>query len=586
METKPKNTRMLLVVTLAAFAAVVLLPWTRWIVASELAAQVTPRSGGEAVLRRFGVESPPYSGDIHGYEAALIRAASRHPNSLPVQMAAAELGRDGHAADEPAVIARLQALTALFPNEPSLYAAILRFEMVKNVHVNRPEEYRLSPQSDMSFYKPSAVRPEDLAAFDRAAAAGEKADPDNAFFPVLRAAGQFAGRQDDAALASIHRAARRPRFDDYAWTDAVDRDVLYKECYGHAGATVRIAQASATSFVHYAQLRSVARVTLFKAMQAERNGDAETGFAIRVDMMRIGSLMRVQSRSVMGSLVGIAVAAIQMGSPGGQAPPKSMSPRNADVVAREHTERFCAYLQSIGHGESVVYVRAETAAASEDRAIVTTGLEKSVGSAGSLGLLLESWTAGMLLAANALILLLFAGVAKGLIRFRLMEGRAPAMALFASLIAAGAICWFNRSLEPLDTLSTILGMVDNGEKSGAGTAVRIVLACLSLAVPALTMLVFGIVSAVHRVPIGAGIARGLNAVALPIACVLVLLFSGVVGETACAEARAQREVNARLQHEGRYYAGLVGKKWPEDASAPPRRKSDPADGSEAHGASR
>ena len=55
-----------------------------------------------------------------------------------------------------------------------------------------------------------------LEAFDRDAAAGERLDPDNAFFPLMRSVGLFAEHRDDEALAAIQRAGAKPRFQEYA----------------------------------------------------------------------------------------------------------------------------------------------------------------------------------------------------------------------------------------------------------------------------------------------------------------------------------------------------------------------------------
>src|SRR5205823_4056767 len=121
-----------------------------------------------------------------------------------------------------------------------------------------------------------------LEAFDRDAAAGERLDPDNAFFPFMRSVGLFAEHRDDEALAAIQRAGAKPRFRDYA-TDQVEGEwELMRASSGNRSAMQRAAMAAALLFPHYAQLRAAARVATYRAIESERQGRPNEGIAVRV----------------------------------------------------------------------------------------------------------------------------------------------------------------------------------------------------------------------------------------------------------------------------------------------------------------
>src|SRR5207249_4525691 len=74
---------------------------------------------------------------------------------------------------------------------------------------------------------------------------------------------------------------------------------------GHRGSFYNAVQGASILFPHYAQLRAVARMAAYFAIEAEKTGHTEEGISIRHSMLRIAGLMRAKSTTLIGSLVGI-----------------------------------------------------------------------------------------------------------------------------------------------------------------------------------------------------------------------------------------------------------------------------------------
>jgi hypothetical protein len=84
-----------------------------------------------------------------------------------------------------------------------------------------------------------------------------------------------------------------------------------------------------------------------------------------------------------------------------------------------------------------------------------------------------------------------------------------------------------------------------------------------VALPALlTVLVSGLFSLVRRVPLRAGVVRGVGALAAPIGCLLIIGYGGLVIATAHEEAIAGAYMRQRMANELRFYAKMEGRAWP------------------------
>jgi hypothetical protein len=99
-------------------------------------------------------------------EQRLKDAAERNPNDLPVQISSVLL-----TIPHTEVPKRLQELLKRFPNEPTLLASILRHHCSRSLKQMSAKE---------------------VATFEWIAREGERVDPQNAYFPMMRAAVLFA----------------------------------------------------------------------------------------------------------------------------------------------------------------------------------------------------------------------------------------------------------------------------------------------------------------------------------------------------------------------------------------------------------
>lgn len=559
METKPKRNWLLPIAAFCVFVALLAAPATRWIVKMQVSSEFMPPGVSVRLLRESGIANTPFTQDTDWEAARMAQAAARRPDRFDYQLASAGMRRSTDDDLGAAAVARHQNLVSRFPNEPALYAAILRYQVMHQVRIHRQDENLLAAHPEKIAFAPEPLDGAAVASFDASAEAGESRDPDNAFFPMMLAIGQFAVNRDAEAMASIHRAAEKPRYDDYAGAEFAGLDALQADALGRRMVIDRVARSAAMSHPEFGQMRSMARLAIGLAMVSEQQGNMEAGFTARMDVMRLGDLIRAQSRTIIGSLVAIAIMELPTERPGGEPPAANTLHEDSETRRRAHVDRFCTYLQRIGHGDAVNAVRARLGLLDPIGGIVSRAEPRSATGMDALYRLITWWAVGILLAANVIWMLVFVGVSRGLLRFRLIEGRTPAMALYCTLAVAAALLYLSPAFS--DTCEALADNVPwpafhvGGNPLAEGVF-------LSLVVPVLTMLVSGIVSLVRKSPVSTGMVRGLNAVGVPVACVLVFVYAGVVIGTARQEAATDRALDKMMVHEGRYMADLAGTKWP------------------------
>src|SRR5437868_3662283 len=115
--------------------------------------------------------------------------SSRLERRIALQAAAAESGQGSCLGSTPGSVVGGGRLTQLrlvadhFPRYPAAQADVIRYSTTGPVGFHRWEEDRLMDQPVAHESAPSTA---DLAGFDRAAAQGERLDPENAYFPLMR----------------------------------------------------------------------------------------------------------------------------------------------------------------------------------------------------------------------------------------------------------------------------------------------------------------------------------------------------------------------------------------------------------------
>lgn len=609
---------------LGTLAALLIAPQTRSLVRVQMAMTL-------GLYHPFGSS---YTSSPQADRARMRAVAESNPNDYLIQYAAASSGVSSSAGQ----LQNLRDLTRRLPNTPSLYANILRIAMLRSVRLDRPESGLLIGQAKpFEDHRPPST-PAALAAFDQDAAAGERLDPDNAYFPFMRAVGLYAAHKDAAARAAIHRAGTKSHWNEYFTDEAHAFWSLHEKAFGDDTALWHVSEAAAIMLPQYVGLHLAARVATYQAMQDEQAGRVAEGVSLRRDLMRCGSLMRAQSTLTIGSIIGIAIASTAMKRLGG-APYHDSLPQKGPIgeaYSQADLETYCAYLQRAGHEGDIPAARAEFEAGRQANAISsriwggsTPPRESDVSPFGKpLTQLFRGWIATLIVLANALWTLVFGGLAALLLRVPAVRDRTPLplrarLALLAtlvlSLLALGPTLADTLGADGLVTVTIILGLIATGISAiflrrhrraiGLGlalcTAAYTTLCLLfalvgwqtrgicgvvryaqsfngaigdpsamppgvqfgsiagALAAPLLALLIFFIVSLAQRVPLVAGMAQGLRRVALPLACLLILAYGGLMLGLARQESRVSYSLTRQMQGEGRYLTELTHQTWPD-----------------------
>ena len=457
-----------------------------------------------------------------------------------------------------------RSLVPRFPDNPSLRANILRYAMQGEVHLRRPEENLLS-----SVPVPPAPpeeghnAPADLAAFDADAAAGERLDPDNAYFPFMRAVGLFAAHRDDEGLAAIKRAGREHKWREYSEDEVEGHWRISEATFGGREGISRMATAAAVLFPHYQGLRAAARLVAVKAVSAEQDGRPQEGLALRLALARSGDLMRAQSTSLIGSLVGIAISAISRSRPGGI--PAATHPPGvpAEQWAQERLDSYCDYVTRLGHPEAAREARAQAEAAVQVRHLTSDDLVfgSRLPDLARLGIGLA---VGWVLAANLLLLLLLSCLALGLSRLSPLRDRlAPPLAvslgvaLAILLVLGGLAAW---QMHGAASRAAILTSTPSG---GNSLQAPLLLGLVfGAAFPCLLLLTSSIKAKLRRLPQSVGLVEGFRDAAPPLACALALLYGGLTLWTVHQENAVNSGLARSLRGEGQALAAQTGKPWP------------------------
>lgn len=624
MNNTPSRRAWLIGLALGVPLALLLSPATRWLVRSQLAACGLTFQTPAAQVRRAD-------------EARRTFVAS-HPDDLPVQMAAAPQG-----GDRASRVAALRALAARFPDSPSLYADMLRRQIGDSqnnvgVYLSREEDYALSSTPPKDYKVPPPPNPALLAAFDRDAAQGERLDPDNAFFPLMRAVGLFAARRDAEGLDAVRRAGTKPAWREYMEDEVNGGLRLADAAYGHGPAISRAAIAASVLYPQYSGLRGVARIAIAKAAQGEQHGQTEQGLAIRRAILHAGGLMRAQSSAYIGNLVGIAITAIATARPAG-APLPGNGPGerlSGDERARLRLQAFDDYARRIGHPEDARRARAEADAGQAVRAIGHVGLDHAFFGTMQIVRLAALWSAGLLSLANAFWLFVLGALAVRLARLPAMRdglslsraahagvaaalvlaavaalytfgdtGAGPGVAILAALLLlpllaslalrrrgeasppgaapflrafgiaalallalAGLSAWLGQGLVGYGGTLRGLGTLSAGDGATGTTGPQaqesLVFAMIGgLAVPLLLLLILSIAGRVRRVPVSVALVRGFAGAGLTLGCLLLIGYGALALGTLREERAADDGLRQMVRHEGRYYASLAGRPWPQ-----------------------
>ena len=423
---------------------------------------------------QIGIHPDPFYGQIA--TPAAHAAARRHPDDLQMQIADACTvspqedepnglpSKAGKSVDDfrwALKVRRMRALESRFGERPALYANILRYEAMDSIHPQHQAEQcaidgaPIPLEADRKTPAAAEVAAEaaHYTAYDRDAAQGERLDPDNAYFPFMRAIGLFGQHRDGDALAAMTRAAHKPLWREYYNDELKGQWKLQDAASVNNSALLHTVSAAALLFPQYAQMRGAARVMVCKAMQAEQAGHIRAGLALREDVARLGILMRAQSSSLIGATVGDALTDVAVQRPGGL--PALRDNQNLQQKNRmTRRGQFDDYLGRVGAKDAAPTFHAAQRGSDEMHDIIREG-EENLPFEASLRTLSFWWVADILALSNILWLLVAGGMAALTARGARIKAGQPAPVLTRSAstlgLAGGALAapFLLLSLSPL-----------------------------------------------------------------------------------------------------------------------------------------
>lgn len=600
--------------TLAVLAVLLLLPTTGWLVRIQ--------------LLPFTLPSAPhllYSSDDsweERYDASSSQAVAKSGNDFTLQYAyALSDGFEGKGSSE--TLQRLEKLNEAYPQKPVLIAAILK-TMTSNIVIGwRQEENLLSTPEHrvVPDTKNKQCDPAQLARFIALAEAGEKLEPQNAYFAVMTARGYFLAKQDGKAVAAWIRAGEKPKWNDYYTSEIAAKWKLQRAVNGgrEIGTAARMASQATTFSPHYAGIRSSARMASVIAFRAELQADKEAGFAIRRATRRIGQNIQANSKSYLGNLIGNTVITTVTSRVGGEE-------TTTDHGTNEVALPYATYLRSIGHPEeAATYLKAKEDSDLLKPFFTQAHTKTYMRLSTKTDQLLGGWLASFFLISGILFSLTYAGIFKlvykfsprlqkgeplqksarwgvatglglpfvvgvvavstdifgvksgqstlfavvagvslllvppFLLRFSLREVGHGLLVMLATWGALFALVVTGIACKPfLQSVSNLLGMIafvasgedaENVIKNSTPQWLGKIVAYMPLGL----MVLFGIFSKILRVPFAAGVTRGMRAMAVPLACVLTLLWSGAFLYTYHHESAAIREMEQMVAVGERQY---------------------------------
>jgi hypothetical protein len=461
---------------------------------------------------------------------------------------------------------QLRALAAGFPTEPEPRAAILRLSTLRQVRIDRPEiAWLLGETAPKSAEVDNS--PEHMKEFDDDAAIGEQLDPGNAFFPFMRAVGQFTAGQDSAAFASLDRASKKHVWNDYVCNDLEAELDLYRKTFGEVSGLPRRAITAAIILPHLSQIQATARLASALAAKMELRGQTSEGLAIRLRVLRCGALIRAQSTQMIGNLVGRLLAYAATTRPGGALPAIRPAAISAEVWNNQRLEAFRGYLRSIGHAEAIPVFERELHSGDLLHSIAVqlkqVDFEEAVWKSG-LGWLAGIWflSAAIWLAIIGLLCATAGQIPKS------GENPNPVQAfLYAATIPfTGLLLYRMITWQLIGSTSAVThltwGFLAEG-RPGLSRMVSAVTVGTAIVVPLFFLLTMVFVALWRRVPIGVFVADVAKRWATPTIAVLVVGYSFCALFTVRQEAALNQAIDQIVKHEGRFLSEGIGASWPK-----------------------
>ena len=279
---------------------------------------------------------------------------------------------------------RLGAVVGRFPQVPGAYAHLTRYMMTDRIRLERPElpaasinraadESARNPRphlpgaalnrSDRTSMAPvddavsaTGPDPDDVRMMEWALRAGERKDPDNAFWPAMLATTYFSVKRDIDGAEALRRASVKVRWDAYIYEEVLGEWRLYSAAYGDNGAIQKIGPLSLVSFPHLGEIRKMAQFVRYLADRAERDGNDTVAIDLRRELLLLGSVMSSRAQWAYEALIGTDVCMIA----GTDSESKVMPGRIRTMASwQAQAPRYIALLKRNSRVSDIVWMRHE-----------------------------------------------------------------------------------------------------------------------------------------------------------------------------------------------------------------------------------
>lgn len=545
----------MLLMSLALALGLLFSPGTRWLALEQIRMHLfLPRAFNWTLHNlsplTFSNVASPGATLLLEESRPLATAVHRHLDDFQMRMASTLwLPTSNGLPEASEKVRRLHTLTSLFPDRPDLYATLLRYEVAGGVMIHRKELNLLLglPLPTISLPTPDSDR---QAQFDVDAVQGEKVDPDNAYFPLMRAVGLFAEHHDQEALAAVRRAGQKSHWNDYTDAEPEAEWRLMQAAFSERSVLLYIPIRMSEMLPHYAQCRMAAGIATYGAMESEKEGRKDEGIAIRHNLMQLAHRMRSESPNLFGVLASSELAETAALRPGGSVAIPQPPSLSIHLWRKKQAAQYSAYLRANRHEAEARWVEFELLSARREWDENSDSLSETTKLLRRQSIRLTGWwMVDLLTLANVLWMLIFTGAAILLARLRRPREALPLLAVPMCLL--GAFLLF-RQVSWIMALTTLR---EEMQRLGLGTMVsvpstgslKMALFCSTFAVPLLFMFVTGLIAITSPTPAVENLLRGLRNITTPILFALVLLYSGLVMVTAREEAATNTELQEALQ---------------------------------------